>query len=149
MKISITQLLIFFMILFSSCKKDEAEYAIPKPQIADIAFSLYDLKLPTDSASTDISFPTTLLLKSDYTWTLDLNGAKSNGIYTWNSTESNKAQIKFTVQQWTGLSSNILISSKIRTVLETVTICAFPDPSFTSIVFIESTFTTNFRASKK
>jgi hypothetical protein len=62
---------IFLLITISmlSCKK---ENVIKKPQISDIPYSLYDTKLSGDPSRTEIIYSTTFLLKSDFTWTLDL-----------------------------------------------------------------------------
>jgi hypothetical protein len=147
MKKTIIQLLIFIMIVLLSCKKDKVQDL--KPKIADIEFLMFDFKVPQDSTTTDINNTNTFILKGDYTWVLDFNGAKSYGKYSWKPTEIYRAQIKFEIQQWSALNSNINLSNKIKTVLETVTNCAFPGPDIIGLYLFNDNLTTTLRSSKK
>ena len=104
-------------LVFMSCKKDNE---VPKPQFADIVFNMYDLRVTTDTIIYEITDPATIILKSDYTWSTDLGGAKSGGTYTWTPTSNQKGNIKFTITQWTDLSSNQILSDKLKSVLQLV-----------------------------
>jgi hypothetical protein len=114
---------IFLLITISmlSCKKEDV---IKKPQISDIPYTLYDTKLSGDPSRTEVSYSTTFLLKSDFTWTLDLEGAKSFGTYTWDPTDNFFAGLKFNIAQWSTFSADTAISNKIKNVLVSVNRCS-------------------------
>ena len=103
-------------VTFISCKKDEA----PTPRFADIMFTMSDLRLTTDTIIYEVTYPSTIILKRDYTWTIDLGGAKSSGTYTWKPTSDQQGDIKFTINQWTDFSSNRILSDKLKSVLQSI-----------------------------
>jgi hypothetical protein len=102
------------LLTITSCKKDNQ---IPKPEFADIEFTIYDLRLPGDTTSTDVFYPSTMILKSDYTWSIDLGGAKSNGTYSWTPTSNGQGDINFTTILWTDFTSNRILSDKLKSAL--------------------------------
>lgn len=146
MKPTFTFFLILSIFFLNSCKKDND---LIRPAVANTPFLLYDLRISTDTANTDINYQSTLILKDDYTWTLDLGGAKSNGTYSWTPTTNQQALVKFTITQWTPLSTDIALSNKLKAVLEIVDNCGFSlsNPSFLN--FLNNTATTTLRTNKK
>ncbi|HMU47329.1 MAG TPA: hypothetical protein PKC72_13235 [Chitinophagaceae bacterium] len=110
------------IVLLASCKKD-SEAA--KPEFADIEFSMYDLRATGDSTITEIIYPSTIVLKSDYTWTIDLDGSKSSGTYTWTPTSTQQADTKFTIVNWTGFTPNPILSDKLKSALLAVNHCGY------------------------
>jgi len=112
-------LLVFIaaVITYSSCKKDNVA---PKPQFVDIEFSIYSLRPPGDTTQTDVTYSNTIILKSDYTWTIDLGGAKSNGTYTLTPTTNQQGDIKFTIVNWTDFTLNPILSNKLKSALQAV-----------------------------
>jgi hypothetical protein len=61
-----------------------------------------------------------MILKSDYTWSIDLGGAKSNGTYSWTPTSNGQGDINFTTILWTDFTSNRILSDKLKSALLTV-----------------------------
>lgn len=135
---------ILFFFTLTSCKKENVD---PKPLIADIAFSLYDLK--TDSTIFDINYQSTLILKGNYTWTLDFNGAVSSGTYSWTSTSQYQALVKFSIQQWTQMSSDTALSTKLKKVIQAIDNCGFPGPNIIQLNFLDKNYTSFLRTNKK
>lgn len=117
MKTILTLFIFIAVVTFTSCKKDNE---VAKPQIADIEFTMYDLRTTGDTTALEVNYPSTIILKSDYSWTIDLGGAKSNGRYDWTPTSNQQGDIKFTITQWTDFSSNIVLSNKLKSVLQSV-----------------------------
>lgn len=110
------------VLTLASCRKgNEAA----KPEFADIEFSMYDLRATSDSTITEITYPSTIVLKSDYTWTIDLDGSKSNGTYTWTPTSTQQADIKFTIISWNDFSLNSTLSNKLKLALQAVNHCGY------------------------
>jgi hypothetical protein len=150
MKNILTLLAFTAAVTIISCKKDnEAQ----KPQFADIEFSIYDLRPPGDTTATEITYPNTIILKSDYTWTIDLGGAKSNGTYSWTPTSSQQGDIKFTTITWTDFTSNQILSNKLKSALQAVSRYGFSlqTPSFNNFL-VENCQCDNFpfiRTNKK
>ncbi len=129
----------------SSCKKDVE----PKPAVADIPFYLYDVKTTSDTSTIYINHENTFMLKGDYTWTMDLAGAKSSGTYTWVSSGNYQAQVKFTILQWTTLNSDTAISNKLKYVIESVDNCGFPGATLYGLNFLDRSNTSILRTHKK
>lgn len=148
MKNTIILILLLTTVVFTDCKKDKEEEKF-KPPIADIEYVINDLRVSTDSTFTDVTFPNSLLLKSDYTWLLDCNGAKSNGTYTWIPTLSNRADIRFTILQFTPLNSNITVSNKIKTILETCPKAVYDGPGNVYFYLLDDFSSNALRATKK
>lgn len=139
-------LLLFIFIsafTFSSCKKDKVAAIIP--DIADIVFSIKDLRGPQDALITDVSdLNTTIILNSDFTWTTDLGGAISHGTYIYTPSGNHERDLilagsfygdfKFTISKWTDFSSNKILSDKLKSVLQSVNNCGYSilDPSYLS-----------------
>lgn len=121
------------VIIISSCKKDTQA---PRPQIVDVPFTLYDLRAPGDTTIFDVNYPSTLILKNDYTWTIDLGGAKSNGTYTWTPTSDRQGEIKFTILSWTDFAGNLVLSDKLKSALQVVNHCGYSlqNPSFANFL---------------
>lgn len=143
-------LILIALITIISCKKDNE---IQKPQFADIEFSIYDLRSPGDTTSTEITYPNTIILKSDFTWTIDLGGAKSNGTYSWTPTSNQQGDIKFTVINWTDFTTNQTQSNKLKSALQVVSRYGFSlqSPSFNNFL-VENCQCDNFpfiRTNKK
>lgn len=136
--------IILSLFFLESCKKDNAN---TKPLIADIPFSLYDIKI--DSTIVNINYQSNLLLKGDYTWTLDFNGAVSNGTYIWTPTSQYQALIKFSIQQWSPLSSDTVLSNKLKKVMLSVDNCGFPGPNIKQLNFLDRYATFTLRTNKK
>jgi hypothetical protein len=137
-------LLLFAFIIavpFTSCKKDNDA---PKPQFADIEFTMYDLRATGDTITLEVTYPNTIILKSDYTWTIDLGGAKSNGTYTWTPTSNQQGEIKFTITQWTDFTTNQILSDKLKSVLQLVDNYGYTlsTPSFLN--FLDKNFNFSF-----
>lgn len=146
------------MMTFSSCKKDRASAVIPG--IADIEFSINDLRGPQDELITDVSdINTTIILKSDLTWTTDLGGAISHGTYIYTPSGNHEKQFilagsfygdfKFTISKWTDLISNKILSDKLKSVLQSVNNCGYSilDPSYLS--FADKNSHSLLRSNKK
>lgn len=132
--------IILFFTLFS-CNKDNET---PKPQVAGLEFTMYDLRPTGDTIIQEVTYPNTIMLKSDYTWTIDLGGAKSNGTYTWTPTTNQQAEIKFTIIKWTDFSQNQILSDKLKSVLQSVDNCGYSlsNPSFLN--FLDKNFNFSF-----
>ena len=141
MKKIFTLLALIAIATFASCKKDNEA---PKPQFADIEFTMYDLRATADTTIHEVTYSSKLILKSDLTWTIDLGGALSNGTYTWAPTSSQQGDIKFTITQWTDFSSNQLLSNKLKSVLQSVDNYGFrlAAPSF--LHFLDKNFNYSF-----
>ena len=144
MKYILTLIALFGVLTFSSCKK---ENEISKPQIADIEFEMYDLRATGDTTISEVIYPSTLILKSDYTWTIDLGGAKSNGTYSWTTTSNQQSAINFTILNWTDFTTNQILSDKLKSVLQTVNNCGYSiqNPSFAN--FLVNNFQGDYFAS--
>jgi hypothetical protein len=121
------------VVTITSCKKDNEAL---KPQFADIEFSIYDLRPPGDTTATEIIYPNTIILKGDYTWTIDLGGAKSNGTYSWKPTSSQQGDIKFTITNWTTFATNPVLSTKLMSAIVAVKRYGFSlqTPSFNNFL---------------
>lgn len=122
MKSILTLFALVTVVTLSSCKKDNE---IVKPQFADIEFTLYDLRATGDTTISEVTYPSTIVLKNDYTWTIDLGGAKSNGTYTWTPISNQQGEIKFTILRWTGFTSNQILSDKLKSALQAVNHCGY------------------------
>ena len=139
------------LLTITSCKKDNQ---IPKPEFADIEFSIYDLRPPGDTTSTEVNYPSTMILKSDYTWSIDLGGAKSSGKYSYSPTSSGQlGDIVFTIVSWTDFASNRVLSDKLKLALLDVTRygCILRTPAFNNFFALDAQgqITTTIRTSKK
>lgn len=64
-------------------------------------------------------------MKSDFSWSLEVEGATSIGTYSWTPTEDKAAKVNFTIVQWTPLTADTALSSKLKTVIQTVEYCTF------------------------
>ncbi|BDQ12150.1 hypothetical protein [Sediminibacterium sp. TEGAF015] len=130
---------ITLLIGISSCSKDDPT---PKPPIANLAFQLYDFRTPVDTIAIELpnGLNSTLMLKSDYTWTLDLDGAKSSGKYTWTPTANQQADMQLSITQWTDLPSNSILSNKLKSALLAVTSCGYSltDPSYANFLDLKN-----------
>lgn len=133
MKNILTLFALIAIVAFSSCKK---ENEIAKPQIADIEFKLYDLRANGDTTISEVTYSSTLILKSDYTWTIDLGGAKSNGTYTWTPNSNQQSTIKFSILTWTDFTANQILSDKLKSALQAVNNCGYSlqNPSFANFL---------------
>jgi hypothetical protein len=120
---------VFIIIGLAACKKDNQS---PNLEFADIPFTIYDLREIGDTTITEVNYPNTLILKRDYTWTIDLGGAKSNGRYTWTPTSNQQGDIKFTIGYWDNSFSNQNLSAKLRDALLEVNHYGYSlqDPTF-------------------
>ena len=150
MKNILTLFVFIAAVTFTSCKKDNVT---PKPQFADIEFSIYDLRALGDTAIFEVTYPNTIILKNDYTWTIDLGGTKSNGTYSWTPTSNQQGDIKFTTIKWTDFTSNQILSDKLKSVLLAVNRYGFSlqTPSFNNFL-VENCQCDNFpfiRTNKK
>jgi hypothetical protein len=141
MKTILTLTAFISALTFMSCKKDNEN---PKPQIANIEFTLFDVRTAGDSNILEVNYPSTLILKSDFTWTIDLGGTKSNGTYTWTPISKQQADIKFTITQWTDFSSNSILSDKLKSALKEVNHCGYSlqTPSFAN--FLDNNFQADY-----
>ena len=133
MKNALTVLTFFIVVASFSCRKDTQA---PRPQFADIPFALYDLRAPGDTTISEVNYPSTLTLKNDYTWAIDLNGAKSNGTYSWTPISYRQGEIKFTIIKWTDFAANQILSDKLKSTLQAVNHCGYSveDPSFANFI---------------
>jgi hypothetical protein len=133
MKTILTLTAFISALAFMSCKKDNEN---SKPQFANIEFTLYDVRAAGDSNILEVNYPSTLILKSDYTWTIDLGDTKSNGTYTWTPTSNQQGDIKFAITQWTDFSSNPNLSNKLKSALLEVNHCGYSlkTPSFANFL---------------
>lgn len=132
--INISTLLALITILaFTSCKKDAEA---PRPDFADIAFTLYDLRALGDTTATEVNYTNSITLKSNYTWSIDLSGAKSNGTYTWKPISNQQGEIKFTILNWADFASNQVLSNKLKSALQSVNHCGYSlgNPSFANFL---------------
>jgi hypothetical protein len=137
-----------FIIAFSqSCKKDST--AETKLAVADIPLNARDMRMAGDSISTDLPDSSILILKADYTWTLDVQGAKSFGTYTWAPIELYRTQIKFIINQWTQFGTDPAKSNKLKNILLTVDKCEFPGTTITGVYFSAQNVTTSLRTLKQ
>ena len=149
MKNILTLFALIAAFTITSCKKDTA---IAKPEFADIEFKLYDLRTKGDVTIYEVTPPSLLVLKSNFTWTMDLGGAKSSGTYTWAPTTTRQADIKFTIVTWTDFTTNQILSDKLKLALQQVNHCGYSlqDPSFAN--FLDNSYGDYFasiRANKK
>jgi hypothetical protein len=137
-----TLTVVTFFLLLASCKKEDP---IPASPIANLEFSVYDFRALGDSVIIDAPTPSTLILKSNNTWSLDLGGAKSSGTYTWTPTTNQQANVKFTILEWTNYTANQVVSDKLKSAMLAVTSCGYSlnTPSFAN--FLDLTYQgTNF-----
>ena len=150
MKYILTLSVFIIAVTFTSCKKDNVD---PKPQFSDIEFSIYDLRAPGDTTITEVTYPNTIILKSDFTWTIDLGGAKSNGTYTWTPTSDQQGDIKFTALSWADFTSNQTLSDKLKFALLSVKSYGFSlqTPSFNNFLDLnyQSSYFPFVRTNKK
>ena len=146
MKIKLTAFILLGLLVFAACKKDKTD---PKPEVADISFTLIDCRPPGDTLNYSFfNYPSSIILHSDYTWTLDLDGAVSNGTYTWMPTTYKSADIKMTIQQWTPLSSNTALSDKLKLVIQSTDNCTFPDSNPLGLYLLNVDYTVYLRTLK-
>ncbi len=133
MKNILTLFTLIAAFTISSCKKDTP---IAKPEFANIEFKLYDFRTKGDITIYEVTPPSTLILKSDFTWTMDLGGAKSSGTYSWTPTTTRQADIKFTIASWTDFTTNQTLSDKLKLALQQVNHCGYSlqDPSFANFL---------------
>ena len=149
MKSIFTLIAFIFVVTITSCKK---ENEVPKPHFADIEFIIYDLRAPGDTTISEVNYPNTIILKSDYTWTIDLGGAKSNGTYTWTPSTNQQGDIRFTTVNWTDFTTNQLLSDKLKSALQAVSSYGFPLQSTSFNFLVENCQCDNFpfvRTNKK
>ena len=146
MKKTVFVFTLFTMLAFASCKKDKTG---PKPEVADISFRLLDCRAPGDSVSYSFfNYPGSIILHSDYTWTIDLMGAVSKGTYTWAPTTYKSAAIKMTILQWTPFSGNAALSEKLKLVIQNIASCAFPDTNPLGLILISADYKADLRTLK-
>lgn len=139
MKNILTLLAFITSMTITSCKK---ENQLSKPQFADLEFSIYDLKTSGDITSTDVNYPNTIILKNDFSWSIDLAGAKSYGTYTWTPTSNQQGDIKFSISQWSDLNTNQILSDKLKSALQSVDNYGFSlsNPSYLNFLDKNSNF---------
>ncbi len=122
------KILIFFVLvtvlIFASCRKGND---VAKPEFGDIEFKLHSFRAAGDTTLEEMgyTFSSTMVLKSDYTWTIDFGGSKSSGTYTWTPTSAEQADIKFTIIRWTEFTPNPILSDKLKSVLQAVDHCGY------------------------
>ncbi len=133
MKNILTLFAFIIVMTIISCKKDNE---IAKPEFAGIEFKLYDLRTSGDVTIYDVTPSSSLVLKNDFTWTINLEGTKSNGTYSWTPTSTRQADIKFTIVSWTDFTSNQVLSDKLKLALQQVNHCGYSlqDPSFANFL---------------
>jgi hypothetical protein len=134
MKAILTLFFFITAVTFTSCKKDSGS---SKPQFADIEFTIYDLRSPGDMVVDEITYPNTIILKSDFTWTIDLGGVKSNGTYSWTPALNQQGEIKFTVNNWTDFTTNQTLSNKLKSALLVVNRYGFSSQTPSFINFLD------------
>lgn len=129
-------LILFVLAAFSilaSCRKGND---VAKPQFADIEFRIHSFRAAGDSKIEEMAytFSSTMILKSDFTWTIDFGGSKSSGTYTWIPNSSQQANIKFAIIAWTDFTPNPILSDKLKSALQAVNHCGYslPNPSSVS-----------------
>lgn len=129
MKNILTLSVLFIVVMLTACKKTNE---IAKPQIADIEFEIDDLVAPGDTVSSLVSYSNSIILKSNFTWTIDFGGAISNGTYTWTPTSNQQGEVKFTILVWTDFITNPDLSNKLKSALLAVNHCGYSlqTPSF-------------------
>lgn len=115
-------LVLVFVLGLAACKKDNKT---PNAQIAGIEFTLFDLRALGDTIALEVNYPSTFILKNDYSWSLDINGTKSSGTYTWKPTSNQQAEVKFSITQWTDFSANLTLSNKLKSALLAVKSCGY------------------------
>lgn len=141
-------LFVILSIAFSqSCKKDSA--VDTKPTVADIPVNARTMRMAGDSVQTDLPDPSILILNADYSWKLNIEGAQSFGTYTWTPIDAFRAQIKFTITQWTNFNSDPAKSNKLKNILLIVDKCEFPGPGISQVVFIAQNYATFLSAYKQ
>ena len=117
---------------FQSCKNDKVE---PRPAIADVPLNAFDMRSSGDTSSTDLTYPSTLTLNSDKTWTLNFGGAQSFGTYSWKPTITYTADIKFNITQWEVLGADTAKSSKLKNIILSLNRCEFPGTTLYGVNF--------------
>jgi hypothetical protein len=110
------------VVILASCRKGNEKTI---PEFADIEFKIISLRALGDTTILEIiptnsSIISTMVLKSDYTWTIDLGGSKSSGTYTWTPISTQQANIKFTILNWTDFAPNPVLSDKLKSALQAV-----------------------------
>ena len=105
-----------------SCKKDNQ---MARPEFVNIEFKLYDLRTSHDVTIYDVNPSSSLILKNDFTWSIDLGGAKSNGTYSWMPTSNQHAHIEFTILSWTDYPLDQILSDKLKLALQQVNVCGY------------------------
>ncbi len=143
MKKTILLVSILTNLVYISCKKDTT--TVTTPAISNKTVRADIMKLSPDSLYIILPYQTLFTFKSDNTWTLNLANAKSNGTYTWTSTDANSAQITFSILQWTPLASDTITSNKLKNVLLAINKCQFPGDSMYSVIFFSQDNNTLFR----
>lgn len=141
MKNILTLVVLVAAVTLTSCKKDNE---VAKPPFTDIEFTMYDLRATGDTTVLEVTYSNTLILKSDYSWTIDLGGAKSNGTYTWAPTSNQQGDIKFTINQWTDFSANIVLSNKLKSVLQLLNNYGYSPSTPSFLNFLDKNFNFSF-----
>lgn len=122
MKPAATLLAITVILSLSSCKQNKEDGKLP---FADIEFTIYDLRAVGDSTISEFNYPSSIILKSDFTWSIDVEGTKSNGTYTWSPVSNQQVAIKFTIVKWNDFSANPQLSDKLKSALLSVNHCGY------------------------
>lgn len=135
---------------FASCKKSSH---MSKSQFADIEFLIYDFRGVGDTVASAFSTPSTIILKSDHTWTIDVGGSKSHGTYSWRNIARQQGAIVFTISSWTDIPADPTLSEKLKSALQSVNYCGYflDDPGYANFLangFPDSNFPF-FRTNKK
>src|SRR3712207_3403893 len=124
-------------IAFLSCRKDTITPQVP---IADMKFKLHAVRAPGDTMQYDVYNESTFILKSDYTWTLNLEGVESYGTYTWSPSSNVEVSVSFTITKWTDFTPNLVLSDKLKSVIPIVKLSGYSvdEPVFAN--FRDDTF---------
>jgi hypothetical protein len=137
-----------------SCKKDKSAEI---PKIAGIEFNINDLRGPEDDLISKLDYPNTLILHSDFTWTINLGGAISQGTYTWkpspkkefDNAANQQGEIKFIITQWIDFTTNQILSNKLKSILLSVNNCGFSILDFSYLNFVDNNSNSLLRSNKK
>ena len=143
MKYTLTLFAFILAITLISCKKDDV---VQKPPFADIEFAISSVRSPGDSTITEITYPNTIILKNNYTWSIDLGGAISDGTYSIMQSSTQQGDIKFTINQWSDFPTNPMVSAKLKSALQVVNRYGFPNQSTSFNFLVENCQCTYFPA---
>lgn len=127
------------VLTLASCRKGNEAV---KPEFADVEFKVHSFRAGGDTTIEEMAytFSSTMVLKNDYTWTIDFGGSKSSGTYTWIPTSTQQADIKFTIINWADFTPNPILSDKLKSVLQEVDHCGYSSQTPVNVNYLTNRY---------